>query len=101
MRSERTGEVYSGWNRRNFPPCWRQNRRSYRRYRAPWVDSFVGEDEDDEEHLLVSSARRGVLWGGGAMARLPRQPWGVSPPCFFRGGGERREQVEAWREEEG
>jgi hypothetical protein len=46
----------------------KKKRRNRQRLGASEIDSLHGDEEDDEADLLVPSVRRGVLWGGGAMA---------------------------------
>jgi hypothetical protein len=46
---------------------WRRERRISRRLERPRADSLEAGDGDDEPHLLVVSARRGVVGSSDAM----------------------------------
>jgi hypothetical protein len=66
--SDGAEEDVGGRIRRRWTANDAGNRRPCAQYKAPRDDSLHVDEEDDEADLLVPSVRRGVLWGGGAMA---------------------------------
>jgi hypothetical protein len=80
-----------------------EKRRLCARFTGYWLDSLHGDDEDDETHLLVRTARRGVASRVGAMATWCGSVGVFSSVCSQRkgeGSGE-EEMVVAQEKEEG
>lgn len=73
-----------------------ENPRIWRRFKDSQVDSLDGDDEEDEPHLLVTSARRGVACCSGAMERYGQQGLVVVEKKQRRGKRHR-----GWRREGG
>ena len=68
-------EVGGGGNRARRAVVGAEENRRRRRFRAPRLDSFGGEGEDDEAELLVVVDLRGEAPSGGDVRVTAAGPW--------------------------